>query len=395
MTTEQKTYLRFDLSQRVEHVLLFLSFTVLAITGLAQKFPLNPVSVFIVDLLGGVETARIIHRFAAVLFGVESLYHFVVAGYKLYVQGKKATMVPGVRDVKEAIQLFLFNLGIGKKRPKMGRYNFMEKAEYWALIWGLILMGGTGLMLWNPIATAKVLPGVVIPAAKVAHGLEAILAVLAILLWHFYNVHIKHWNWSMIRGTLTRHQMEEEHLEELEEIEAGVVHGRSDPADMRKRKVIYFPVVGTITIAILVALFLFLTFEETAITTVPAAPGEVEVFVPFTPTPAPTATTAPTPEPTKPAKPGVTQAPLAASWTNGIGDLFAAKCKACHGAMGGLGLDTYANTMKGGASGPAVVPGDPDASSVVVIQRAGGHPGMFDAAELEKIIAWIQAGAAE
>jgi hypothetical protein len=264
----------------------------------------------------------------------------------------------------------------------MGRYNFMEKAEYWALIWGLILMGGTGLMLWNPIATTKVLPGVVIPAAKVAHGLEAILAVLAILLWHFYNVHIKHWNWSMIRGTLTRHEMEEEHAEELEEIEKGLANVARAESEQQKRKVIYFPVVGTLTIAILVGLFLFLTFEETAIRTVPAAPGEVEVFVPFTPTPAPTATITPTAAPTRE---GATQAPLELSWTNGIGDLFTAKCKACHGSMGGLTLDSYANAMKGGASGPAIVPGDPDASPVVVIQREGGHPGMFGAAELEKM----------
>lgn len=392
MNTEQKTYLRFELSQRIEHVLLIISFTTLAITGLVQKFPLNAVSVFIVDLLGGVETVRIIHRFAAVLFGVESIYHFVVAGYKLYVQGKKATMVPGVKDARDAIQLFLFNIGIGKKRPKMGRYNFMEKAEYWALIWGLILMGGTGLMLWNPIATAKVLPGVVIPAAKVAHGLEAILAVLAILLWHFYNVHIKHWNWSMIRGTLTRHEMEEEHAEELEEIEKGLAQVGRDEGQQRKRKVIYFPVVGTLTIAILVGLFFFLTFEETAIRTVPAAPGEVEVFVPFTPTPAPTATTAPTATPTQE---GATAEPQVLSWNTGIGDLFGAKCKVCHGNFGGLALDSYANAMKGGNNGPVIVPGDPDNSLVVITMRAGGHPGMFDPAELETIIKWIQEGAKE
>ena len=69
MYTEQKTYLRFELRQRIEHVLLIISFTTLAITGLSQKFPLNPVSIFIIDLLGGVEKTRIIHRFAAVLFG--------------------------------------------------------------------------------------------------------------------------------------------------------------------------------------------------------------------------------------------------------------------------------------------------------------------------------------
>lgn len=85
------------------------------------------------------------------------------------------------------------------------------------------MMGLTGFMLWNPIITARILPGEFIPAAKVAHGLEAVLAVLAILLWHFYGVHLKTWNWSMIKGTLTKHQMLEEHAKEVEEIANGEV----------------------------------------------------------------------------------------------------------------------------------------------------------------------------
>ena len=101
----------------------------------------------------------------------------------------------------DALQWFRYNLGMAEKPPKMPRYNFMEKAEYWAMAWGLVLMGLTGLMLWNPIATTNILPGTFIPAAKAAHGAEAVLAVLAIILWHFYHVHIKHWNWAMIKGT--------------------------------------------------------------------------------------------------------------------------------------------------------------------------------------------------
>jgi len=73
-------------------------------------------------------------------------------------------------------------------------------------------------MLWNPIFTAKYLPGVIIPAAKMAHGWEAVLAIAAIILWHFYTVHIRSWNWSMIKGHMTQEQMEEEHILELEDI---------------------------------------------------------------------------------------------------------------------------------------------------------------------------------
>lgn len=386
MTTNQQTYLRFKIDQRIEHVLLILSFTTLAITGLVQKFPINSVSVGIVSLLGGIEITRIIHRIAAIVFLLESAYHFILAGYKLYVQRKEATMLPGVKDVTDAGQLFVYNLGLGKKKPKMGRYNFMEKLEYWAMVWGLFAMGLTGFMLWNPIATTNILPGDFVPAAKAAHGWEAVLAVAAIILWHFYNVHLRHWNWSMIRGTLTRHEMEDEHAGELEKIEKVTEVSAIDSKTLGKRKTIYFPFAGVIGIVVLAGVFRFVTFEKTAITTIPPVPGEVEIFVPQTPTFAPTATTVPTAAPTQEGA-----APL--TWTNGIGALFSTKCKACHGTMGGLALDTYANAMKGGANGPIILPGDPDNSSVVIIQKEGSHPGEFDAAQLQQIIDWIKAGA--
>src|SRR5512143_4046748 len=136
MTTNQQTYLRFKIDQRIEHLLLILSFTTLGITGLVQKFPNNGLSVGIVALLGGIEITRVIHRIAAIVFLLESAYHFILAGYKIYVQRKEASMLPGLKDVKDAGQEFIYNLGVGKDKPKMGRYNFSEKLEYWAMVWG-------------------------------------------------------------------------------------------------------------------------------------------------------------------------------------------------------------------------------------------------------------------
>lgn len=226
MSRDNKTYLRFDIARRVEHFILILSFSTLGLTGLIQRYALNAVSIWLVTALGGIESVRIIHRIAATIFALEGAYHIIHLGYILYVQRKSATMVPTFKDVTDALQTFLYNLGISKEMPKMPRYNFTEKLEYLAMVWGFIAMGVTGFMLWNPIATTKILPGVVIPAAKAAHGLEAVLAVLAILLWHFYNVHIKQWNWAMIKGTMTKHQMEEEHGQELLEFERGKKRSR-------------------------------------------------------------------------------------------------------------------------------------------------------------------------
>jgi mono/diheme cytochrome c family protein len=218
------------------------------------------------------------------------------------------------------------------------------------------------------------------------------LAVLAIILWHFYNVHIKHWNWSMVRGTLTRHEMEEEHGDELEKIEAGHRKGETNPAIIRKRSMIYFPIAAVVTLATAGFLYWFLTFEESALTTVPPV-AEIENVPAYDPLPAtPTPIPEPTAVPTEGSAPEVNAGPLA--WDTGIGDLFKSKCGACHGAAGGVDLTSFATAMKGGTNGVMIVPGDAANSELVKLQQ-GKHPAVFSADELNKVIEWINAGALE
>jgi hypothetical protein len=160
----------------------------------------------------------------------------------------------------------------------MAKFNFGEKFEYWALVWGTGVMIITGFMLWNPIATTNILPGEFIPAAQAAHGGEALLAVLAIIIWHMYNVHIKHFNPSMFTGKLPRHQMEEEHALEMERLDKG---GRPWPEldlPVRRRRernyIIVSVIVGVLILAVLIWAF---TFEETALETIDRATREVVV----------------------------------------------------------------------------------------------------------------------
>ena len=398
--SENKQYLRFDLARRFEHLLLILSFTTLGLTGLVQKYATAGISDFLIQALGGIEFTRIIHRTAAAIFLLEAVYHLVVLGYKLYIQRVQASMMPDVKDLRDVIQFMGFNLGLTKDHPKMGRYNFAEKAEYWAMVWGLVLMGLTGLMLWNPITTANVLPGQFIPAAKSAHGNEAVLAVLAIILWHFYNVHLKKWNWSMIKGTLSQEEMEEEHALELKAIEAGEKIVALTPAERKKRLRFYIPIASVVTVVLAVVIIQFLTFEKTAITTVPPAVGNVPAYQRQTPTPIPTQAPTATPAPKPTEVPGQAATPQAtdgsASWTGGVDQLFQDNCGSCHGAAAtaGLNVTTYANLMKGGSSGVVIIAGDPDHSTLVQKMKAG-HPKVFSDADLATVIAWIKAGAME
>jgi formate dehydrogenase gamma subunit len=283
---KQKMYPRFRLMARIEHLILLLSFTVLSITGLPQMFAAAGFSQDVIQLMGGITQVRIFHRYAAFLLILGTVYHLFTAGYRWYVKGERMRILPEVKDVRDVGHTLSYNFGLVKDPPKMAKFNFGEKVEYWAVVWGTAVMVLTGFMLWNPIAVTAVLPGEVIPAAKTAHGAEALLAVLSIVVWHFYNVLIKHRNWSMFTGNLPHNQMEEEHALELERLEAGgdPFPGLDFPAPERRKR-IYFgvsAVAGVLIVALLVWLF---TFEETAITTLPAVTREI--FVPLTtPTPA-------------------------------------------------------------------------------------------------------------
>jgi cytochrome b subunit of formate dehydrogenase len=238
-----------------------------------------------IGLMGGIELVRVIHRWAAFILVVGSVYHIFTSAYRFFVKRERMRMIPVKQDLYDLVNTVRYNLGLISTPPKLPKFNFGEKFEYWAVVWGTAIMTITGFMLWNPIAIVAFLPGEMIPAAKAAHGGEALLAVLSILIWHMYNVHIKHFNPSMFTGYLPREQMEEEHALELERLESG---GKpwpelDLPVLQRRRRVflVVSIIVGALVFAGLVWAF---TFEQTAITTIPRVTREV--FVPLA-TPAP------------------------------------------------------------------------------------------------------------
>lgn len=275
---EPQYYIRFTRWQRLEHLLLLSSFTVLGLTGIPQLFASSVWGVTLIGWMGGIEFIRIVHRSAAVVLMLETIFHGGVVTYRIFVERVRLTMMPGLKDVTDAFQSLSYNLGFSKEPPRMGRYTFGEKAEYWAVIWGTVVMVVTGFMLWNPIATTRFLPGEFVPVAKVAHGGEGLLAVLSIVVWHMYHVHVKSFNRSMFTGRISRHEMEEEHPLELEEIQQGIAERPVDPEAVRRRRLIFAPVAVVISAVLLTGLYFFVTFEETAITTVPRQ--SIEVFVP-------------------------------------------------------------------------------------------------------------------
>jgi cytochrome b subunit of formate dehydrogenase/mono/diheme cytochrome c family protein len=380
-----RQYERFHWSQRIAHALLLSSFTLLGITGLPQKFATAGWAQAMIAFFGGIETTRWIHHVCAVILILLSIYHLLDAGYKIFVRRVRLTMLPGVKDLIDALQAFGYNLGLVKKRPQMGRYTFEEKAEYWALIWGTVIMGITGFIMWNPIASTRFLPGEIIPASKAAHGGEALLAVLAIIVWHMYGVHLKKFNKAMFTGKQTEEEMLHEHPLELADIKAGIADRPVDPVTLRKRQAIYYPVAGVLGIAMLIGLYGFIVGEKTAITTVAPISSPVAIYVPQTPTPIPSAVASAVPA-------------GSLTWDASMGVLFQTKCVMCHNPAlptNGLSFASYADALRGATTGPVILPGDANGSKLIVVQSAGGHPGQLSAAELAAVNSWITAGAPE
>jgi formate dehydrogenase gamma subunit len=285
MSEKQEQFPRFRLMARIEHIVLLISFTVLAITGLPQKFSTAGWAESMIAAMGGIETTRIVHHFAAIMLILGSIYHLFTSAYRLFVKRERMRIMLRVKDGRDVFDYVRYNLGLIKQHPRMTKFNFGEKIEYWAVIWGTAVMAITGFMLWNPIAVTSFLPGQFIPAAKAAHGGEAILAVASIVIWHLYNVLVKHRNFSIFTGKLPREQMEEEHAIELERLESGgdPWPGLALPVLQRRRRVFFITSAFIAVLAVAFVIWLF-TFEETAITTVPRI--TTEIYVPLS-TPAP------------------------------------------------------------------------------------------------------------
>jgi cytochrome b subunit of formate dehydrogenase len=379
-------YLRFTISERFEHWVFITSFITLGITGMVQRYSEVPISKSIVILFGGIENVRLIHHAAAVVTMLIVIYHIGAVGYRVYVNRSRLTMVPGMNDVTNVYHSFLYYLGRRKGPPQQGRYTFEEKLEYWAVVWGTLIMAVTGFMMWNPIATTKILPGQFIPAAKVAHSFEAVLAILAILIWHMYQVLIRHFNKSMYIGKVTEEELLHDHPLELADIKAGTAKPPVTEEGATKRRRVYLPIYTLIAIVMLVGVYFFIAYEETAIATVPPA-EKAEVFVPFTPTPLPTAPPSPTPPPV-----------TSLTWDGGIGAMLESKCVACHNSsskLGGLDLSSYQSAVIGGSSGPLAIPGDPDNSKIIIVQSAGEHPGQLSNEDLSQVREWIESGIPE
>ncbi|HOX58645.1 MAG TPA: cytochrome b/b6 domain-containing protein [Candidatus Paceibacterota bacterium] len=204
--------LRMSFSQRAQHLILAASFIVLAVTGFALKFPDS----WIAKILGSNEMfRRWSHRVAGVVLLLVGAYHVIyLFGTR---EGRQLVkdLLPVGKDLKDVTDNARYLAGLSAAKPKFARFGYAEKVEYWAVVWGTIIMGVTGLVIWFKIDVTQVLPRWVVDVAVTIHYYEAILACLAILVWHFYHVifdpDVYPLNWACWNGKVSKHWQEDEH----------------------------------------------------------------------------------------------------------------------------------------------------------------------------------------
>lgn len=214
----RRSFVRLSAFQRVQHLAMLVSFLVLALTGIPMRFPGIHWLGGIYDVIGGLAMARTIHRVAAVVMIGDGLVHVAYLAVLLVRHRFRLwdawPMLPTWKDARDWWATSLYYFGVRKELPAYDRFNFREKFDYFAVFWGLPVMMISGLILWFPVFFGNHLPDIAIPMAYIAHSDEAILAISAIVVWHFYNVHYNPDKFPMSRVWITGRISEEEMIRE-------------------------------------------------------------------------------------------------------------------------------------------------------------------------------------
>lgn len=222
MTQTGQTAVRFEPIQRLEHFLVMTLFTVLALTGIPQKFFDHGWARTLTGWLGGVDTARFLHRGAGILFGLVVVVHLTRV-VLLVARGRAGlSLVPTRKDFRDAIVTLRYYLGVSEQQARFDRFDYRQKFEYWGLVLGATVVVATGSVLLYPSALTSVLPGQLVPAAQVAHSNEGLMAFLVVIVWHIYNAHFNPdvfpFDKTIFTGEISLERMRHEHPLEYERV---------------------------------------------------------------------------------------------------------------------------------------------------------------------------------
>jgi len=265
----QLEYKRFSAFHRWMHFLGMTSFTVLVFTGMPLKYSDAAWAKWAMDLIGGPEAAGLLHRIAAI---VTVIYFVLEVGYiGIYIVCRRGplwganTIVWSRKDGQDLVAMFRWFFGKGPF-PQFERFTYWEKFDFWSLMAGTVIIGGTGLMMWFPVETTRYLPGVVLNMALVIHSNEALLAMGVIFIFvHLFSAHLRPESFPIDKVIFTgsipvEHYREERPLEYAQRLHDGTLNDMLVPARTGATKHIGNVVWWIITFMAMVAAILLAAF---------------------------------------------------------------------------------------------------------------------------------------
>ena len=216
---------RFSVLHRLFHLVVLVSFTLLALTGLPLKFSGCPLSYWVLFIFGGVDGAAAVHRFMGIVtFGYVILHIVWLCYYKIVLKGSlfgPQAMMPRLKDFQDLIQNIKYFLGQGTP-PKFERFTYWEKFDYLAVFWGVPVIGLSGLVVWFPEFFSRFMPGEFLNMAYVIHSDEAIMAVGFIFVVHMFNTHLRPEAFpittTIFNGKISEEEMKRDHRIEWERV---------------------------------------------------------------------------------------------------------------------------------------------------------------------------------
>lgn len=227
MSTGNEMIVRFNNRQRFEHALNLVVFVLLCATGLPQKFFQSGWAQTMLDFFGGIDRARFIHRVCGITMSIATVAHF---GFALAaIAGKKVrlSMIPTKKDFTDAIGTLKYYMGASDQHPLFDRFEYKQKFEYWGVVMGGVIMISSGFTLYFPTVVARFLPGEVVPAMKMMHSNEGLMAFLVIAIWHMFNSvlapEVFPFDTAIFTGKISRERMLHEHPLELARLEGKTV----------------------------------------------------------------------------------------------------------------------------------------------------------------------------
>ncbi len=238
----KKHFYRFTVNQRIQHVILAISVVILVLTGMPLKFSGAAWAPYLYAIFGGIHIAPVVHKVFGGILMVLFFYHVFYLIYVIHKhyykprkekEGKMGIMgvlkvladqnlTPNLKDAKDIAALMKYLFFLTTKRPDGDNFTWKEKFDYWAPFWGMVIIGGSGIILWNKEFFSVLVPGSAINFLLIAHSDEALLAALFLFIWHWYNVHFSASVFPMgtvfLTGYLSEELMVEEHYQYYVEV---------------------------------------------------------------------------------------------------------------------------------------------------------------------------------